>query len=590
MRFVRCNNSSREGKKCLGSLGVLSFLGVTVLAVTGCSDHSGGGSGPGDGGVDGRADVSAEEDATGDAQGPDAEVADCVVGEAIEQTCDCLGEIHEDGWCCASGYQESPCEPEHCSSYFVPVEIPRYDPNDPTHFLISSPEDWDHIDDPDKRVFFVQPNTETAAVTITSSGTADAPRILALYRDDDEHPGKLAPEDQAKVALVFQGASHWVVDRLSSIDDGDHSNAVRVGPGCHHLVFNRMNITRFYRAFLITGSPDTETGDITIQQCRIDTMRPESIAHDNVAILVSGSPWDEPRTVTNVHILENEIRNANDGVMPLRQPDAADPHVNYPGLVVDCNHSYVDEEVYTDGNGNPLPQADAEHALTENAVDIKGGSDDPNNPMIISNNVFWGYRKTDTNGGGSGSWGAALVIHYDVRNVIVEGNLIFDSNRGIAVADPHNLGYSSQHLVVRDNILYDIGKLSDQRNYAMFAYSSTDVLFERNTVVAGPGGYQTTWISTSSDTSAETIRCNVAVSMDVMAGSRVDDLVVENNYHYATERREDGDGPYFPDASDAKLDDLTFETDVFTNHPRTITIPGVVTTDQSPHADWCQGE
>ncbi|MCD6499319.1 MAG: hypothetical protein J7M25_13585 [Deltaproteobacteria bacterium] len=574
-------------------LAVVSTVLWAMGSLAGCSDDSG--SGLGDAGTDGGADARGDADVTSDAR-PDGMVEDagflrCVIGEAIDDDCLCNGEVAVSGWCCDWGHQDRPCSAEHCSSYLVDVHIPPYDSNDPQHVLISTEEDWSHINDPDKRVFFVQPNTVTADVTITASGSESSPRILALYRDDDTHPGKLSPEEQAKVHLVFSGASHWIVDRLSSLNDTEQNNAVRVGPACQDLVFNRMNITDFHRAFLIQGSPDSDTRDITIQQCRMDTMRPEAIDGDNVAILVSGTPWDEPRTVTNVHILENEIRNANDGVMPLRHPDQADGHpVNYPGLVVDCNHIYVDEAVYTDGDGNPDPQSDAEWALTENAVDIKGGSDDPNNPMIVSNNVFWGYRHTDQNGGGSGSWGAAVVIHYDVKNLIVEGNVIFDSNRGIGIGDPGGLDYASEHVVIQDNILYDIGKMSDRDNYALYAHSSLDVLFARNTVVAGPDGFVTHWIATSGDTSSEIIRCNVAVSMDPMSGSRADDLVVEDNYHYATERREDTDGPYYPEASAAKLEDLTFQTDVYSSSPRVMTLPSVLTTAESPHSDWCQDQ
>ncbi len=90
-------------------------------------------------------------------------------------------------------------------------------------------------------------------------------------------------------------------------------------------------------------------------------MRPEAIDGDNVAIFLAWEPWESGGTIENVSILQNEIRNANDGIMPFRRPNVEGGHlVNYPGLFIDCNHIYVDQDVYTDGHGNPLPELDEE--------------------------------------------------------------------------------------------------------------------------------------------------------------------------------------------------------------------------------------
>ncbi len=569
---------------------VLCVLLASVGPQSGCGDQNGQGST--DAGLDSASSTDAQEserdgDVAEDARW-DGSVTDCEIGAKIEESCSCGGEVFEEGWCCDSGHLDHPCAAPSCSEHIVDVDIPSYDPTNPEHFLIRTEDDWTHINDPDKRVFFVAPNTSHAVVTITSGGTADQPRILALQRDDDKHPAMLSPDEQAKVRLVFDGASHWVVDRLSSLWDEDGTDAVLVEPASHDLLFNRMNIEGFHRAFFILGNEAVVTRNIVIQKCRMDTMRPEAIDGDNVAILLGWSPWNRGGTIENVAILENEIRNANDGIMPIRHPNAEGGHlVNYPGLLIDCNHIYVDQDVYTDGNGNPSSDPDAEWALTENAVDIKGGSDDPEHPVVVSNNVFWGFRHTDQNGGGSGSWGAAIVIHYDSKNVVVSGNVIFDSERGLAVADPGGLAFAAENLVVEHNIFYNIGKQADEAGYAAFAYSTNGAIFRYNTIVGGTAPNGTIWYASSSDTSGLVVQCNAAVSCLTMRGSRPADIVVEDNYHYDTELRQDSDGTYFPNAGDAHLDDLVFWTDVYTANPRQITIPGVVTTTQSPHAGWC---
>jgi hypothetical protein len=475
---------------------------------------------------------------------------------------------------------------EECSSYAVAVDVPPYDSNDPEHFLIQSVEDWAHIDDPDKRGFYVAPNADYGTIRITSSGTDAEPRFLALHDPSDRHPAQLTPEQQANVRLIFDGGSHWVVHRLSGMGYADQY-ALRVEPLSHHIVIDRMNFADFRGAVLVLSGPDpaSPTHDVTIQHSRMDSMSASGIDADAVAVMLSGSPWDEYRKVQDVHIVDNEIRNCNDGVMLIRHPELAGGHeVDYPGTVIDCNHFYVDSEVYTDGAGNHDP--DGLWAWTENAIDLKGGTDDPTNPVVVSNNMMWGYRRTDTNGGGSGSWGTAFGGHYHVKNVEVFGNVIFDSNRGLTFGDPHGLPYSGENLNVHDNIFYDIGfSTSGGIGFCHYFYESRNVRYERNTVVGVEA--HSRWMSHGDSEIGLEVRCNAIVDSAAMTGTRAADTIVEDNYFYATDRQQDGDGQLFSTAAEAALADLSFTTDRYTNQPRTITLPGVVTTSTSPHASWC---
>jgi hypothetical protein len=144
----------------------------------------------------------------------------------------------------------------------------------------------------------------------------------------------------------------------------------------------------------------------------MDPMTASGISNDAVAIILIGEEWNIDGYVLNTKILNNEIRNCNDGIMPLRFPSQGH-HVNYPGTLIDGNHIYVDTDVYTDGNGKH--KADGLWAWTENAIDLKAGSDDPDNPMIITNNILWGYRRTDTNGGGPDLGVALLTVTFMLK-------------------------------------------------------------------------------------------------------------------------------------------------------------------------------
>ena len=466
--------------------------------------------------------------------------------------------------------------------------MPTYDPNDPKHALIQTPEDWQQIDDPDKRVFFVAPGSY-GDVTIQSSGTPMEPRILTLWRDDGAHPGRLAPEEQANVSLTFTGgAGNWIVSRLSSLSPSATS-AFLVQPGSHDIVFDRMHVRDFEMAFRIVTSANAETMRITIQRSRIDEMTPSAIDNDRVAIVMGTEPWNGSGTLRDIHILENEIHNANDGIQPVRhntQPLQASR--SDPGLLIDCNHIYVDEAVYTDGQGKPTPDPDAMWAWTENAIDVKVGSDDPTNPVRITRNKTWGYRRTDTNGGGSGSWGSAIDIHFNVQNIIVRENVVFDCSRGIGIADPGGLGWAAQNVEVERNIFTDIGKDPNATDFALFIYDTNGATVRYNTFVGDTATpLPTYWFGTQPSTTGLTLSCNVAVSSVGLAGQVPANAVVQDNYHYATPRKDPSDGIEFPAPEDAQLEELTFWTDLYTPTPRMITVPGVVTTPQSPHADWC---
>lgn len=150
---------------------------------------------------------------------------------------------------------------------------------------------------------------------------------------------------------------------------------------------------------------------------------------DRVAIFIMANPWNTPYTKTaSAHIVNNEIVNANDGVMPLKLEGGSN-EADYEGLVIHNNHIYLDERVYTDCNGNRDPAGPCSD--TEDAIDVRSGAENPLNPMILSNNRVWGFRWTDVNSGGSGSPGSGIRLHFKVKNVIIKNNVIFNSYLGI---------------------------------------------------------------------------------------------------------------------------------------------------------------
>jgi PKD repeat protein len=475
------------------------------------------------------------------------------------------------------------------SAYLEEVVIPEYDPSNSEHFLISTTSDWSHINDRDKHYFYVKPHVDYGQRTISADGTKSAPRYISLYNGNNTHPAKLSPAEQANIRLVFIDAHYWIVDRMSSLNYGTHNAfCYEIKSNSGNIIFNRFNLDNFYEGFIIRGTTSAPfTHDITIQNSRFNNMSPAGIDGDAVAILLMGNYWNKPGTVKNTKILDNEIKNCNDGIMPIKMPQFEGNgtyYVDYPGTIIDNNHIYVDTAVYTDGNGNHDPNG--KWALTENAVDIKCGSNDPDNPMIVSNNYFWGYRRTDQHGGGSGSWGTALGAHYNVKNLIIENNVIFNSNRGIALAGFEELpDYpTAENVMITGNLLYDIGYATiGGTGYCNVFGHAKDIRFEKNTIV---GKDKRSYWADNLSTKNLSFTCNVIISSEQFVGSR-NSVNMKNNSFFDTQMQQPGDGTYYSSADSANMADLIFVTDRFTNNPREITLPGVLTTESTPHAEDC---
>lgn len=256
------------------------------------------------------------------------------------------------------------------------VNLPAYDPSNSEHFIINSESDWSHINDADKRCFYVSPGAGCGTTVISADGRPGARRYISLYNGNDIHPAKLSVSEQANVRLVFNDAHYWVVDRMSSIDYNTLGCGFILENNSGHIILNRLYLTGFFDGIGITGTNVAPyTADNTIQNCRFDRMTAKGIDGDAVAIILTGGPsWNTPGTIVNTKILNNEIVNCNDGIQTLKMPQFVGNgtyYVDYPGTIIDANHIYVDSEVYTDGKGNF--DADGYWALTENGIDLKGG-------------------------------------------------------------------------------------------------------------------------------------------------------------------------------------------------------------------------
>ena len=442
--------------------------------------------------------------------------------------------------------------------YDVPKLV--YNPANKRHLLITNSSQLALLNSGDYDNYFIAPGVYPA-IQIKTSGSKSNYKTLSLYNNSDLHPGKLKENERVSIPISFVNSNFWILDRLGTINHSDKVNNVsyKVYPTCSNIIFNEFFLTNFCRAFEIQSNTSLTyyTKDIFIQNCRIEKMNPAAIDNDDSAIMLVGSESTKFRKIENVRIVNNEIVNCNDGIQTMRYVGTQLHDANYDGLIIDNNHIYVDEYVYTDGNGKLNPSG--KFSLTENAIDLKAGSSDVNNPIVISNNKLWGFRKTDIVNGGSGDAGYAIVGHYDTKNVIIEDNYIFNSTNGIGFRDPSNVNYSCENVTIRSNKLSNIAEL-DQAGKALTFHTVKNMLVEKNIISNNTARI---WLELyKNDKNAVKITDTLLSNMLPMIGEAGQADII-NTINLAQ----------------GELKDLLFTTDNFTNNPKQIRIENIILTE-----------
>jgi len=424
--------------------------------------------------------------------------------------------------------------------------------------------DWDTINNSDKRIFCVKPNIYFSSasqdnILITASGTASKKRYIILDNGNDLHPGKLSHNKLAKVRFTFKSAKHWVVDRMSYW--GSSKESILKFKKSDDITIKRCLLEDTnYGVMLYSG-----TENITIQNSRFERSKP--FPYDLSAIGLSNGGHSNI-SIKNTKILDNEIYNYNDPFQSIKTGSANQTNVNYEGTLIEGNHFYVDSKIYTDCNGNSNPNGRCSYS--ENAIDLKSGSENSNNKMIIRNNKMWGFKRADKTGSGMSDQGIAIVIHYNVNNLIIENNLIFNSANSIVSGDKRN-GYAMQNANISNNIFYNIkGRafyIGQAKNINM-----SDNLFKNTST---NGTYWGIMDTVRNLKFTNNIISSVSTNYKSFYNSTIN-YTYSNNLVYGEETPSSNGFSQLTSEPTSKYKDFTFVTDRYTNNPRTITIPKVL--------------
>jgi len=357
----------------------------------------------------------------------------------------------------------------YTSPYLEKITLPQCDSSNPEVQIINTNADWKYINDVDKRIFCVKPGDYSSIgnIKLTTSGTKNKKRYIILDNGNNIHPGKLDKKDLAKVGFILQDTNYWIIDRMAYWESPTTSNPIKIINSDNNII-NRYFMDNVGSGIYLYPSSNNNT----IQNCRIQREN-INIHFDRAAIGLFDNK-ELNVSITNTKIVNNEIKNFVDGIQLIRMTRDTITHIiNYEGTTIDNNKIFITNEIYTDCKGNHDINGTCSYA--ENAIDLKAGSLNPNNSIIISNNIMWGYRKSDTVNSTLDDPGTNTVIHYDTKNLRFMHNIIFDSVMGIVAGDPLKQ-YALQDSTISNNIFLNLKSIGIYLNKASKIFIKNNLL------------------------------------------------------------------------------------------------------------------
>ncbi len=454
------------------------------------------------------------------------------------------------------------------------VVIPKYNPNDPTHVLITpSNGKWNRyvLNDPNKKHFYVKPGKyANNNIGLTRSGTKNSRRTMSLYNGNNLHPAALPDNQVANVWFHFDGADYWTIDRMANLDRNVNPSLVFKNGATHNIV-NRWHLRNFGYGVQIRENCHYNTVQNSyINHATEQSRRSRDAVALDIYVYNRGS-------VIGTKFVNNDIRNPTDGIQLTTMINGATNNADFAGTVIDSNRIWLDDTISTDVNGNLTPKGG--YAYAENALGFKGASKDPKNPVIITNNIIWGYDRVDTK---TKIPLAGLLSTHAPENVKMTDNIITDSMVGV------RLGKNAQNWEFKRNVISNIHLKDpeDKPNLSMLLLTecSNNIIKENMFINNAANSQGSGWAIFMHKTSKNnTLQGNVFINT-TRSGGVFRGHTFDNNWFYkAPDRLPSGQKHHFVTATAAKMGDYTFEYERFTKKPKRKTLKGIVTTKNSPH-------
>ena len=454
-----------------------------------------------------------------------------------------------------------------------PVTLPECDASDPEVQFIKSKSDWSTINNSNKRIFCVSPGdyTSLGVINLKASGTAGDKRYIILDNGNNLHPAKLPDNEVAQYELKVTG-SYWVIDRPTMRNRASSSGQmIEFASGSSNCIVDRIHTYKTNMVIIIRSNTDHHT----IQRAYFEDMRLSSRKRDVVAIHISD--WGTHKTVaTNHKFIDIDGKNQCDVFHVSRnntypREGVVKQDVNVEGLIIDGMNGWYTSDIYTDGAGHPDPNG--EYMYAEGAIDLKGGSDNPDNPVLVTNSHFWGSRYADRTDSRLDAK-AYISTHFGTKNIHIENNVLFDQSAYFYAGDNREAAYEFLNGSFSNNLLVGRGHVTPQ--YYMLDITETKgVMVQNNTFIdpnyanlTGSGEHWARFALNVDTTFTNNVIVNKLKPLETRSQSGNNDFTTGNIY--------------YPDRETAGLVyDYSFQYERYTNNPKTKVLKDVLSSPQN---------
>ena len=460
--------------------------------------------------------------------------------------------------------------------YLEPVNLPKCDASNPEVQFIRKNADWKHINDKNKRIFCVSPGNYTAlkkivgssmisGIRITSSGTPEKRRYILLNNGNNIHPAKLKKSQLANYTLELKGASYWVIDRAASFDV-NFSHSFILNRNSTHNIFNRMFTQNLFHTMWIRNGSHYNT----IQNSRFDGVSKQGALADlstinlldfgDIEIEIKGT-----KVINNEFLNTKAIRMAAESLGDKYDYYAKRQHCNYEGTIFDSNTLEFNHAGRTDCKGHYVPNGKCSNA--EFGVEMKAGTDNGDNPLIITNNKQWGGRPTDPTFKTLSGKGGFSTAYLGTKNVYYARNVVFDNTSGISAADGGNKGIGNSHITIEKNIFLNCGERYRAKGKSALQIWSSESITVKNNLIVNPLG---SWANVSGNYHNNYFGKNdiININTPIVYKNNKEPIKgiqpIDTNHYYKT-----------PEAG-GYTEDYVFTADKFTNNPRIIRLKNVI--------------
>ncbi|MEW8026925.1 MAG: right-handed parallel beta-helix repeat-containing protein [Candidatus Thiodiazotropha sp.] len=337
------------------------------------------------------------------------------------------------------------------------LAAPNFPPLDPAPLPWVEPSFWQRCIDEHEEVtdFLVQPGDYTnwgRLWAYEASGLPEHKRVIRYWGPlRDLHPAhrlESGPNYEATISgFSFSDASNWILHGLT-VRHPSHSHpvgfigfsgSIKKTKGSYDVIVDSMLIENSvgYGIRISGGSRNC------VQNSIIRNSKVGKADRPGIQIKPFGNTIDDP-TVNN-RIINNEIYNFGDSIA-ITSLTAQNPG-NVDGTIIDENDFYLTPDYISN-------LEDGRSGCTENGIDIKVGSDDSSNPVLIKNNRIWGTRFIRLCGG----TGDGIVVHQQAKNIEIRQNIIFDLPVGLTVKifPDNDPPLTSRNILIERNLFYGI--------------------------------------------------------------------------------------------------------------------------------------